>query len=57
VTAFTDEQTWKMLQRIAIALESVIDKEKGAVRTIDIGRAEVYKTHLGEKLRDDTPKS
>lgn len=41
----------RILSRIAIALEKVVDNKKKAIKTIDIGRAKVYKTHLGNKLR------
>lgn len=39
-------------ERIANALESVLDKEKGCLRMVDVDRANVYKTHLGKKLSD-----
>jgi hypothetical protein len=56
------------LSRIADALEGivkrlgiVVDEEKHCIRMVDVDRAKVYSTHLGEKLRDgkaaETPKS
>lgn len=39
------------LERIAAALETVIDKKKKTLRMVDVERGKVYKTHLGGKLR------
>ena len=39
------------LERIAAALEAVVDREKRTVRMVDVDRANVYKTHLGKNLR------
>lgn len=40
----------KALERIASAIEKVIDKKKRTVRMVDVDRGKVYKTHLGKKL-------
>lgn len=39
------------LERIAAALEIVVDRKKRTLRTVDIERGKVYKTHLGKSLR------
>lgn len=43
----------KALERIADALAAVVgyECEKPVVRTEDMGRARVYATHLGKKLK------
>jgi hypothetical protein len=38
------------LERIANCLESIVDKEKGTLRMVDVERGNVYKTHLGKNL-------
>lgn len=38
------------LNRIATALETIIDKKKKTLRMVDVDRGKVYKTHLGKKL-------
>lgn len=50
------ERIANALERIASALETVLDKDKSCIRMVDVDRANVYKTHLGEKLREDKPK-
>jgi hypothetical protein len=43
------------LCRIAKSLETLtnlVDPDKNALRMYDVERATVYKTHLGEKLRE-----
>jgi len=50
-----NKNEWEILERftlesIADSLKLVID-EKKAIRTNDIGREKVYKTHLGKRLR------
>lgn len=46
-----DVRQVKALERIADALEIVIDKKKKTLRMVDVDRSKVYKTHLGGKLR------
>lgn len=40
----------RALERIATVLEMALDKKKQALRTVDVDRGKVYKTHLGKKL-------
>lgn len=44
------------LYRIANVLETVCGQKKRTIRTIDIDRGKVYKTHLGGKLRKNSRK-
>jgi hypothetical protein len=44
----------KLLERLVTALETLalcVDRKKKTVRTVDVERGKVYKTHLGKKLR------
>lgn len=41
----------KVLERIAKALEIVVDTKKKTLRMVDVERGKVYKSHLGRKLR------
>lgn len=40
----------RAVERIASALEKVIDPKKRTLRMVDVDRGKVYKTHLGNKL-------
>lgn len=40
-----------IFERIATALETVVDPKKKTLRMVDVERGKVYKTHLGGKLR------
>lgn len=48
-----EERIAEALERIADALEICTDQEKKALRMFDVERANVYKTHLGGKLRPE----
>ncbi len=55
-----EERIVVALERIAEALSMLADctdDGKRAVRMFDVERANVYKTHLGEKMRDTSPVS
>jgi hypothetical protein len=41
----------RALERIASALETVVDRKKRTLRMVDVERGKVYKTHLGKSLR------
>lgn len=41
----------KAIERIASALELIVDKKKRTLRMVDVERGNVYKAHLGGKLR------
>lgn len=40
----------RALERIANALDVVVDRKKRTLRMVDVDRSKVYKTHLGKKL-------
>jgi hypothetical protein len=40
----------KALERIANALDTIVDRKKKTLRMVDVERGKVYKTHLGKKL-------
>jgi hypothetical protein len=41
----------RAIERIALALETVVDRKKRTLRMVDVERGNVYKTHLGKSLR------
>jgi hypothetical protein len=50
----THKQTARLVhavERIALCLETVVDRKKKHLRMCDTERGKVYKTHLGGKLR------
>lgn len=41
----------EQLTRIADSLDAIVDRERGVLKMVDVDRAKVYSTHLGEKLK------
>jgi len=44
-------QVARMSDRITDRLDLLIDKDKKALRMVDVDRAAVYQTHLGKNLK------